>query len=290
MSQDEFDLWHMGRALNWPRRSRLRRAESDGRLRAGRARWRRRRRMAPAVRRQPCRNRGTAHRRRSVAWRNRLRHAGTLLPHRQNASLHFRAHRRRNPSRRRRNAGSLSRSRRSRFGRAFRRGHRSRNRVAGGGGPQLERALYQAIDRRAALDNCQMGHVARRQNRHAHRRKPLDHRAGSAANRPPIAWPRRWHSHRPRHRIGRRSAVDRSSARSARCRSNRRRHTGPARFRKPIGSHRARRPGADRRRLGIKPRSIGSGCSTLAAKSSFATAQHRPPGSPPCSTNSAAAG
>ena len=72
---------------------------------------------------------------------------------------------------------------------AGRRGRR-RSRSARRQGPATQRPLSQAPGHRTAMGHGQMGDVARRQDRHAHRREPLDLRPAISPGGAPAPRPR----------------------------------------------------------------------------------------------------
>ena len=157
-----------------------RRAQSHGRLRHRPRRRDHRRGLAPPLRRRSCRGRGPAAGRRPGRRRHAVRHPGALLPHGQDAALHRGRPGRRHPPRGGRHAAT-------RFPRSPAAGWPSspaagvdveRGR-AGGRGPATQRPLSETLGHRPALDHRQVGHDARRQDRHAHRPEPLDFQPAS---------------------------------------------------------------------------------------------------------------
>ena len=150
-----------------------------------------------------------------AAGADALRHPRTVLSFRQDAPLHAGDRRRGRPPRRCRHARSLPPGRRRRNGGTPRRRCRSRNRPARRRRPAAERPLLETHRSRAAVGRRQVGNDARRQDRHAHRGQPLDHRGAGPAGRPRPARPDGRDCGRPGNGDARRSAVDRPTARSA---------------------------------------------------------------------------
>ena len=108
-----------------------------------------------------------------------------------------------------------------------------------------------------ALRPRQMGHDARRQDRHAHRRFEVDQQRGLAPPRPRAARPHGRHPRRQRHRAGRRPATDRPPAGAARRHADRPRPARPAAGRQPARPHGARGADAHRRRTASPARRRG---------------------------------
>ena len=96
-------------------------------------------------------------------------------------------------------------------------------------GPAAERTVSETRGNRQAVDHRQMGHDARRQDRHPHRREPLDLQSAVARSRSRAPRPSRRRHGRTRNGRTGRSALDRPAAGTAHGRPrDRSRHAGIA--------------------------------------------------------------
>ena len=200
---------------SWRSTAAARRAEPAGRRSAGARRAGGRRRVAPALRPGPCRSQCADGRRRRRRAGHALRHAGAVLPPRQDAALHRCASCGRRDARGRRHERSVSGGGRQGGRSAAQAGVESgsgcaRRRRGGSTAPYLT-----LLATGPALRPRQMGHDPRRQDRHAQRRLEMDQQRGVAPASPRPARPNGCGDRRHRHGPGRRSAADRAPAGTA---------------------------------------------------------------------------